>query len=296
MRMQNWKSAIVLARTLHFTEAANELNIVQPALSQQIKLLEEELGAKLFERSKRKVVLTQAGHYFTNEIEKVLQIIDQITMRTQQIHAGDLGEIRIGFTHSVLQTILMEVVQHIHTLRTQVRTVLKEINNNGQYEALERMELDIGFATNPIIPPDLCGKVLHRANFVVLLPPHHQLNQRNYGHFGEFREESFIFPFKADGHNYYRTLESICMDSGFYPKIAHITSSATTCFKLVEAGVGICIEPKTSLYRVRSPLSVIELSEITQKAELTMMWRPDFEEEYPEIIALLQDNNAYSYI
>jgi len=72
MNFQQLRNTLVLAKKLHFTQAASEINIVQPALSRQIKQLEQELEVDLFRRNKRKVELTAAGIYFTQEIEKLL--------------------------------------------------------------------------------------------------------------------------------------------------------------------------------------------------------------------------------
>ncbi|WP_340077370.1 LysR family transcriptional regulator [Leptobacterium sp. I13] len=293
MNLQQLRNALVLAKKLHFTKAAQEVNIVQPALSRQIRQLEEEVGVKLFVRDKRNVELTAPGSYFIKEIEKILAQIERINEKAKEIAEQGSGEIRIGFTHSVMQTILPEVIKKIRMSKPGVKTILMEINNRGQFQALQSKKLDIGFATNPLIPPELKGERLSLDNFVVLVPMAHPISQENYSDFSAFANEEFIFPPMADGSNYLRIIESICLDAGFVPKVTHITSSASTSFKLVEAGMGICIEPKTSLHKQELPVKVIELKNIPQKAELTMIWNEDFEVEYPELLAQLKDSKSY---
>jgi len=160
-------------------------------------------------------------------------------------------------------------------------------------EALQNKELDLSFATNPLIPSNLNGKKLSSDNFVILLPHNHRVTEENYINFSVFANDEFIFPHLTDGSNYVRILESICLDAGFYPNITHVTGSASTTFKLVEAGMGICIEPITSIYRQELPIKTIELKDIPQKAELTMLWNEDFAVEYPEILVKLCNPNNY---
>ncbi len=285
MNIHHLQNALILSKKLHFTQAAEEINIVQPALSRQIRQLERELEIDLFKRTKRKVELTEAGRYFLQEAEKLLRQLDRIKEKAKTIQQEGKIEIRIGFTHSALQTILTEVIHKIQQLKPDTHTVLRELNNKEQFASLRNKEMDITIATNPIIPSDLRGKKISSNNFAVLLPPDHPVDQNNFKKFSVFSSEEFIFPSLDYTMNYPRTLLSICSEAGFLPKISHVASSASTCFKLIEKGFGIMIEPVTSLKNYDLPLKIIELKNIPQKAELTMLWTKDFELEHPEIIS-----------
>lgn len=287
MNVDQLKHVLILAKTLHFTKAAAEMNIVQPALSRQIKQLEEEIDADLFKRSKRNVELTEAGHYFVTEIQKILNELDRVSKRASQICKGKAGELRIGFTHSVMQSILPGILKEIPKRMPGMKIILKEMNNRDQYLNLAVNELELGFATNPLVPSNLKSKVIHVENFVVLLPEAHPLQKDVYQDFSVFREEEFIFPSREDGPHYVRIIESICLDAGFTPKVIHETDSASTSFRLVEAGMGISIEPISSLLGQSISIKAIELDNISQQANLTMMWRPEFEQEYPELFEML---------
>ncbi|WP_271767720.1 LysR family transcriptional regulator [Aquimarina algiphila] len=289
MNIQQLENVLLLSEKLNFTRAAEELNIVQPALSRQIKQLEDQIGAVLFKRNKRNVELTAAGHYFIAEAKKLLIQLERVKKQTVQIHNGQAGEIKIGFTHSIMQTILPEILKTVHQRIPGIKAVLREMNNRDQYLALQQNELDIGFATNPMVPFNLKSKVLHIDNFVILLPENHPINQDNYSDFSVFSNEEFIFPSVADGPNYVHILESICIDAGFVPKIIHETDSASTSFRLVEAGLGISLEPISSLYGHEFPIQNIELKNIKQKAKLTMMWNPEREKDYPLLFELLRN-------
>ncbi|GAA4271690.1 LysR substrate-binding domain-containing protein [Aquimarina gracilis] len=289
MNIQQLKNVLLLSEKLNFTRAAEELNIVQPALSRQIKQLEEEIGATLFERDKRNVKLTRAGIYFINEAKKLISQSERMVKHTAHIHNGQAGEIRIAFTHSVMQTILPDILKTINQRSPGIKAILKEMNNRDQYLALQQNDLDIGFATNPMVPVNLKSKVLHIDNFVILLPENHPVHKDNYKDFSVFAKEEFIFPTVSDGPNYVHILESICVDAGFTPKIIHETDSASTSFRLVEAGLGISLEPASSLQGHEFPIRSIELKNIKQKAKLTMIWNPERETEYPDLFELLKN-------
>ena len=292
MNIQQIRHALVLAKRLHFTKTAEEVNIVQPALSRQISTLEEELGVLLFKRHKRKVELTPAGMYFLSEMETILAQLDQLHHKTRQIANGQM-EIRIGFTHSIKQSILPEVIHKIRRSRPEIRFVLKEVNNEGQFKGLQTKQLDLAFSTNPIIPPNLVGKKLTSCDFVILLPPNHPVTKQNYTHFSVFAEEEFIFPPLEDGSHHIEIMKSICINAGFTPKITHTTSSAGTAFKLVENGMGVCLEPENSIQGLPLNLNVIPLRDVSQKAELTMIWNEDFARDFPDLLADLSDSSHY---
>lgn len=289
MNIQHLQNAIVLSKKLHFTKTAEEVNIVQPALSRQIQQLEDELGVKLFKRHKRKVEMTVAGEFFVVEIRKLLKQIDRICDKTRAIDHNGIGELRIGFTYSVMQSILPQVLTTIQHLRPGIQTILKDANNFGQFEMLLNGELDVGFATNPLVPPGLMGKTLRSDDFVLLLPPDHPVSQENYKDFSVFADEEFIFPPESDGTNYINLLESICLDAGFKPKVTHKTGSASTAFKLVQAGMGIFIEPSRSLQKQDMQLNTIVLRDIPQKADLTMIWNNDFVKEFPDVLSAISE-------
>ncbi|WP_103863873.1 LysR family transcriptional regulator [Aquimarina sp. I32.4] len=289
MNIQQLKSAIVLSEKLNFSRAAEELNIVQPALSRQIRQLEEKIGAILFKRDKRNVELTSAGVYFIKETKKLITQLEKIKKQTANIYNGQAGEITIGFTHSIMQTILPKILKTINHQIPGIKTILKEMNNRDQYLALQQDELDIGFATNPMVPLNLKSKVLYIDNFVILLPQDHSITKDNYRDVSVFANEEFIFPSMADGPNYVRILETICIDAGFIPKVIHETDSASTSFRLVEAGLGISFEPASSLRGHKFPIKTIELNNIKQKAELTMLWNPKRESENSRLFELLKN-------
>ncbi|MCI4667506.1 MAG: LysR substrate-binding domain-containing protein [Bacteroidia bacterium] len=292
MNFQVLKNAGVLARKLHFTLAAEELHIVQPALSRQIKQLEEEVGAKLFERNKRKVELTAAGRYFFGELKQLLRNWDSIKLQSRKIQDGRAGELIIGFTHSIMQSLLPDILRRIRKEVPQMKVILREMSNYDQNQALLNREIDLSFATHPLVPPNVNSKVLRRDYFALLLPSNHPVTLENFTGVADFVDEEFIFPSRSDGENYVSLIESICLDAGFAPKVNHFTDSATSSFRLVEAGMGISLEPISSLHNQSPSIRSIILENIPQRADLTMMWREDFEANYSYLYQILVESGS----
>ncbi|PWT99332.1 MAG: transcriptional regulator [Bacteroidetes bacterium] len=285
---QTLKNFIKLAETLHFTKASEQVFMAQPALSRQIKQLEQSIGVSLFERDKRNVSLTKAGAYFKIAAQQTIDQLEFAISRTKQIHEGEVGEIKIGYTHSIVQTILPGIVKEIRGRFPGLKTVLREMNNTDQYRDLAERKLDIGFATNIIAPENIKSKVFYKDVFVVVFPRNHPLLKKKSLNISALSNEPFILPHHIDGSDYVHTIESICLDAGFFPNVIHNTASVSSALRLVEAGLGITIEPKRSLSGQNLAIKFIELNKIPQKAESAMMWSEYTEQEHMPILELVK--------
>ena len=288
MDTQALKNFITLAETLHFTKTSEKVFIAQPALSRQIKELERSIGAQLFKRDKRNVSLTKAGAYFKEVAQQTIDQLDYAIKRTKQIHLGEAGEVKIGYTHSIVQTILPRIVKEIRTKFPGVKTVLREMNNTDQYKDLAEGRLDIGFATNIIAPENIKSKVFFEDVFVVVLPKTHHLLKEKKFDLSALANEPFILPHKIDGSAYVYTVESICLDAGFFPNVVHNTASVSSALKLVEAGLGVTIEPKRSLSSQNLAIKFIELNKISQKAQSAILWSDHTEREHLSLLQLIK--------
>jgi DNA-binding transcriptional LysR family regulator len=288
MDTQTLKNFITLAETLHFTKASGQVLMAQPALSRQIRQLEESIGVELFKRNKRNVALTNAGAYFKRAAEQSLDQLNYAIERARQIHQGEAGEIRIGCTHSVVQTILPRMIKKIRTEFPGIKTILREMNNTDQYKDLGNHKLDIGFVTNPIVPEGIRSEIYFEDIFVLVLPQNHPMLKKKFKSLSAFSDEYFILPHRIDGSDYVHTVESICLDAGFLPNTVHHTASVSSALKLVEAGLGITIEPKASVSGHRLAIKCIELSHISQKAQSAILWNENTENEHMPVLQLIR--------
>lgn len=287
MDTQTLRNFIKLADTLHFTKTSEQVFMAQPALSRQIKQLEETVGAKLFIRNKRNVSLTKAGIYFKEAAQQTLDQLDYAINRTRQIHSGEAGEIRIGYVHSVMQSVLPKLITEIRKEFPGIKTVLREMHNDEQYRDLTEQKIDIGFTTNPIVPENIKSKIFQRDSFVAVLPVHHPASSSSFN-LHDLAAEPFILPHEVEGSDYVFTVQSICLDAGFLPNVVHHTSSVSSALKLVEAGLGVTIEPKNSLANQNLAIKYIELDKIPQKVQSAILWTENTERDHMPVLDVIR--------
>ncbi|AGA76499.1 LysR substrate-binding domain-containing protein [Echinicola vietnamensis] len=275
MELRQVKYFLVLAEELHFRKAAERLFIVQPALSKQIKLLEEELGTALLKRDKRNVQLTAAGEYFQKETKAIIDQLELIKSHTRLVQEGEKGEIRIGYVGSCIHTFLPDVLTEMHQSHPHIQTYLNEMTSRTQLEAIKNGELDIAFLRNPYPQPQYGSQLVYREPFSIVLPQNHPIGPENFKEMAQLATEEFILPTQADGELYYRLQLSICEDSGFSPHIAHETVHGHTVLNLVDHGLGITFLPSSFKNVSNAAVKFIPLPDIPQKAEITALWNKE---------------------
>ena len=287
MDIQQLRNFLILCETLNYREASERINIVQPALSRQIQQLEEQVGAMLFDRNKRNVNLTEAGTYFRTECDRIVHDFEKTVLKTAQIHRGEAGEIRIGHSSSAMQTILPSFLVKVRSILPDIRTSLQETANRQLVEMLLNRKVDIGFAPNLLPPSDIQSKLIYEENFVVLLPKNHQISVENFTDLSVFADENFILPPLAVGYGYVEIILQICQQHGFNPNIVHESAHSMSVQRLVEAGMGISIEPLSSVRGIDMEIKLIELKNIPQKAQMKMLWLKERTRELERFLGMV---------
>jgi len=268
-----------LSETLNFRKAADEIYIAQPALSRQIMALEEELGVVLFDRNKRNVALTTAGEYFREECERILEDFERVKQRTSQIHKGEGGEIKIAHSSSSMQFLLPNILAKIQAEMPLMKTNLNETTNLYGINALINRTIYVAFGPNMIVPKELNTRTIYVENFVIILPQNHHLDVTNFESLVQLADENFILPPRNESSGYVESLEALCQSYGFIPKVAYQSCNSNTVLRLVEAGLGISIEPKSALSGQNMNVKFIELNNISLKASMLMLWLRGREKE-----------------
>jgi DNA-binding transcriptional LysR family regulator len=232
-----------VAQELHFRRAADRLCISQPPLSRQIRELEDELGAVLFERNNKRVTLTDAGRYFKQEVDGLISRLEEARNTVRRIHEAESGELRIGYISSTYQAHLVNCLREIRSVFPFVRTSLYEVPTVKQVRALEEGKLDIGIMRAPVHSDQLKQITLFRDRFVVVIPPS-ALQFESAEQLGKYlKEQPFIFFNREYAPHYHQQLEEICQRMGFSPNIVHEANNLHSILRLVENGLGVSIVP-----------------------------------------------------
>ncbi|MET0964083.1 MAG: LysR substrate-binding domain-containing protein [Noviherbaspirillum sp.] len=289
MELRHLRYFVAVAEELSFTRAAERLHIGQPPLSQQVQALEEEIGAILFNRSRRTIRLTEAGRVFLEDARRVLALAAGAAETARRVEQGEIGQLKIGFTKSTAFTPIFPRI--INTYRTRypgVKLVLQEMSTMRQVAALDDYSLDLGFIRPPEtdIPRSLLLTSLQDHRLSVVLPENHRLAGAKHLSIGDLKNEAFVMFPRDEGTTLNPQIYRLCAEAGFVPTIAMEAREAATITGLVAAGCGITILPdifrslgiKGVLFRLLdSPAAVAKLVLASRPLESGAIPRAFFE-------------------
>jgi DNA-binding transcriptional LysR family regulator len=249
MELRHLRYFVVLSEELHFGRAALRLGMSQPPLSQQIQQLERSLNARLFERTNRRVELTDAGRAFLREARATLAQAERAVAVVGHAERGEIGEIRIGFMPSA--PLIAPFTRTVLAFRRDfpgVRLILQEEVTTQQIDALVEGRLQIGFIRSPGAPelPEAIAAVeVSREPLVAFMRADHPL-ARGRGRplpLASLAAEPFVFFPRGSGTSLYDQVMELCRKAGFHPRIEQEARGNATILGLVAAGLGISILP-----------------------------------------------------
>jgi DNA-binding transcriptional LysR family regulator len=253
MELRHLRYFIAVAEELHFGRAAQVLGISQPPLSQQIQALEQELGARLFERTNRRVELSEAGRLFLQEARLVLAQVDKAADVARRAQLGELGELKIGFTSSApFNSSIPQAIFAFRQAFPAVHLNLQEMSSTQVAESLVDESIQVGLMRPLPLPDSLSVVELMREPLVAVLNADHPLvegSERGM-HLAQLAQEPFVFFPRTYGSGLYAQLLSLARDAGFSPHFAQEAGEAMTIIGLVAAGLGVSVLP-ASYQRIR---------------------------------------------
>ncbi len=246
MELRHLRYFIAVAEELHFGRAAEQLGISQPPLSQQIQALEEEIGARLLERTNRRVALTAAGQLFLTEARLVLQQVDRAVLLARRAHQGEIGELKIGFTASApFTSTLPRSILAFRQAYPDVHLELQELSSGQAVEALLEERVEVGLIRPIALPDSLEAVELFSEPLVAVLRADHPLAESNPDglEIAALADEPFVFFPRSYGTGLYNQLIALSRQAGFSPRIAQEAGEAMTIIGLVAAGLGVSMLP-----------------------------------------------------
>lgn len=283
MELRHIRYFLTLAEELHFGRAAQRLYISQPPLSRQIKELEAEIGAQLFTRDNKRVALTNAGKYFRDECQAILDQLGNAQVKTTRIHEALSGEINIGYISAIDKHKLALLIQDIQQTFPYLQTKLYELSTERQTTALINGKLDIGILRAPITAPQLEVEHLYHDTFCLayardfIIPPT----------FSELHGIPFI-TYNADyAPWYHHAALSYCSRMGFSPTIRHECNNISSILELVHHNIGISVVPQSVRKQYQHlAINFLALDNIAITTEIILAYPR--ERQHPAFTALQQ--------
>jgi DNA-binding transcriptional LysR family regulator len=248
VELRQIRSFLSIAETLHFGRTAELIHISQPALSLQIRALEEEVGVRFFERNRRKTALTAAGVAFRNDVSAALSQLDQAIRKARLAADGTLGLLRIGFISGVGAEIVPKIVRQFKDLHPEVEFSLLAIPTAHQLQMLQTGSLDIGFLRLPIGEQRALEVVtVHREPFVLVVPSSHKLAKRKRVRLREVSGESFVINERSYAPGFHDLIFGMLRDAGIVPSVSQTGVELQTLVSLVDAQMGVAILPGSAV-------------------------------------------------
>jgi DNA-binding transcriptional LysR family regulator len=244
MELRHLRYFVAVAEELNFTHAALRLRVAQPALSSQIKDLEQELEAVLFERGRTGVQLTRAGKAFYTRARSILAQAAEAANEARTAAGTITGSLVIGFPSGLHLNYLAPVIEAYKKAQPKVVFDFFHGLNHQQLKALRDGRIDIGFVTLPA-PLDGCAhQVIWRVPFKVVLPPKHPLAKRKGFDLADLRGEDFVFCTRESRPEFYDEFFRQCANAGFRPRVVkEVGGYPTNMLGLVSVGLGISVLP-----------------------------------------------------
>ncbi|MEQ9720933.1 LysR family transcriptional regulator [Yersinia alsatica] len=272
IELRHLRYFIAVAEELHFGRAAERLRISQPPLSQQIQILEEQIGARLLARNNRNVSLTQAGTLFLKESYQILAQVNSASEKAARLHRGESGELTIGFTSSApFISAVSKNLRAFRQLHPQVHIKMQEVNTKQQIEPLLDGRLDLGVMRNTRLPDALQYRLLLREPLVAVVHEEHPLAALPSIQYSSLAEQPFVFFAREVGTALYDEILTLLARAGITPYITQEVGEAMTIVGLVSSGLGVSILP-ASFTRVKvDGVKYLPLAEVSATTEVWLV-------------------------
>ena len=262
-----------VAEQLHFRRAAEALGVAQPALSRQIAQLEQALGARLFNRSKRRVELTPAGRHLREHVESLLPKLHRLPGELRALAAGETGLLRIGFTGLAMATVLPAILRRFHQQHPGVRLELNESPTSAQVQALLHGELSCGFLHPDPLPKGFESQQLLRERNGVVLPADHELATRPSLRLKDLAAVPFVLFPRTNNPGFYDRVLAAFRSAGVTPHIAEEVRPRANGLGLVRAGVGATFMCPSEAKSLPPDLVFRPLEGAAPESRLALVWR-----------------------
>jgi DNA-binding transcriptional LysR family regulator len=280
MELRHLRYFIAVADELSFSRAAEKLNIAQPPLSQQIHALEKELKVQLFDRKTRPLQITPAGQAFLEEAKTTLVTLEQAVHRTQSIHQGQSGYLTVGFTSSIANGVLPNILRTFRQQYPEIKLILREANSAEQVQKLRDRQTDIVFVyqnLHLLAANDLAVMPLLQETLVVALPQKHPLAAQSIISITDLANEEFIMPLYQVVSGLSDQIYSLFTQAGCMPKISQEAVFTLTILGLVAGEMGISILPSSVQNLQRTGVVYRPIQEQTTTNQLMAVWRQEDE-------------------
>jgi DNA-binding transcriptional LysR family regulator len=274
MELRHLRYFIAVASNLNFSEASRRLHVAQPAISQTILDLEDELGVKLLLRTGRGVKLTSAGNAFFTEAQGVMHRADGARIAALRASRGEVGCLRVGFLPCAAGPFIPSLIKSYRKEFPNVDVKLHDMNTEQQLRAFEDGKIDIGFA-RPFTKEhskDFHTEVVYQDQLEIILPAGHSLAKESVVNLKDVAGETFVEYYRRGSPALFSEIYSTCRKAGFSPKTILEFEEMSSVILAVESGLGVALTLGFAR-GLLSPESVVrKIKPASSKIPLCAIW------------------------
>lgn len=266
---------IAVAEELHFGRAAERLDMAQPPLSRQIKQLEEELGAILFNRGRSSITLTQAGERLLERGRSILSMMEDTRLEVRRLGQGAEGRLRIGFVGSATFSILPNIIKSFRRTYGDVSLSLIPMNNAHLHRALVAREIDLAFARPALNDREFVTRKLTEEVLMLAMPDTMATIIDRLADLTVMSDQNFILYPEYPRPSFADVVLSRCADQGITLNRRVWTMDLQTALSLVAIGEGVCVVPASVASAQRNGIRYREVAPSLGTTELSLNYRLD---------------------
>lgn len=240
MDINKLKAFIVVAEELNFRKSAELLGMSQPPLTRLINSFEEELGAKLFERTTRLVKLTPAGILLLRESREIMNHISRVESEIKKVEKIKAGTIKIGFSRTAFMARIPSIIEEFQKHFPKIKIELQEKKNNELLKLVQNGVLDMAFIEESLVEHELETREISRENLGALINANNPLAKKKELDFTDLKNEVIILHNKKEAGEFFDRVAHLLTKAQIKPKI-YIKKFDESCPILVATGKGVSL-------------------------------------------------------
>jgi DNA-binding transcriptional LysR family regulator len=277
MELRHLRYFVAAAETENVSRAAGKLHVSQPALSRQIRDLEEELGFSLFERSAKSVRLTQAGKTFLIEARAVLQRADEAVKTARAIAVGAYAELHVGYAPSPTARLMPSTLRTFQAQFPRVRVKLHDLSTEEMLTGIREAKLQVALLVRPNRGQlrGLHFEELARDNICVAVPPAHPFAQLSSVTLAQIVRESLVVFSEKDYPEYHELLQALVAPSKTKLNIAEEHDGSSSLIAAIESGAGLAIVAQSFSCLTGPRLRLIPIFPTPEPIVIGAVWSKD---------------------
>ena len=277
MELRHLRYFLAVAENKGFVKASSSLHIAQPAISRQIRDLEEELGVVLFERSKSGVTLTFPGESFLKDVQRIFTMLEEARSRARRAQSGYSGALSIGVVESFAWD--EAITQSLQNYQRQFPEVVLNValmSSPEQLVAIRDERLSAGFLFDRSPEDELFeGIAILTTPAMLAVPEGSPYATHPPEHLADLHAEDFVFIQRAQNPLHYDRIIHACHSAGLTPRIVQSGTSDSSNLGLVAAGLGLTIVPAATESRKPKSVVLVPVGDLHVLTTMELVWRRD---------------------